>query len=282
MTYNTISIGVSERVMTITLDRPEKLNAFTPEMKDELIDAFDAADGDDAVRVVIVTGNGRAFCAGADISSGEDAFDYSHTDADSHRDEGGEVTLRIFELKKPIIAAVNGAAVGVGATMTLPMDIRLASDDARFGFVFARRGLVPEAASSWFLPRAVGMSQALEWVFSGRIFPAQEALAAGLVRSLHPRTELMDAARSLAQEIAKNTSAVAVGLSRQMLWRLAAADHPMAAHRIDSKGIYYLGQSGDVREGVNSFFERREPDFPMRVSKDMPPHFPWWDDVPFR
>jgi enoyl-CoA hydratase/carnithine racemase len=282
MPYSTIRTEVADRVLTIVLDRPEKLNAFTPEMKDELIAALDEADADDEVRAIIVTGTGRAFCAGADISAGETAFDYSHTDAESHRDEGGELTLRIYELRKPIIAAVNGAAVGVGATMTLPMDVRLASEDARFGFVFARRGLVPEAASAWFLPRAVGLSRSLEWVFSGRIFPAQEALAAGLVRSLHPRDELMSAARQLAAEIADNTSAVAVGLARQMLWRLSAADHPMAAHRIDSKGIYYLGQSDDVREGVNSFYERRAPAFPLKVSKDMPPHFPWWEDVPFR
>jgi enoyl-CoA hydratase/carnithine racemase len=280
--YNTIATDRADRVLTITLDRPEKLNAFTVEMKDELIDALDAADADDEVRCVIVTGRGRAFCAGADISSGENAFDYSHTDAETHRDEGGLLTLRIYNLKKPIIAAVNGPAVGVGATMTLAMDIRMAAEDARFGFVFARRGLVPEAASSWFLPRAVGLSKALEWVFSGRVFPAQEALAAGLVRSLHPKDELLDAARALAAEIAQNTSAVAVGLARQMLWRLAAADHPIAAHRVDSKGIFYLGQSDDVREGVNSFYERRPPAFPLRVSKDLPPHFPWWTEPEFR
>jgi enoyl-CoA hydratase/carnithine racemase len=282
MPYETISTDLAERIFTITLDRPEKLNAFTVQMKDELIDAFDFADNNDDVRAVIVTGRGRAFCAGADISAGESAFDYSHTDAASHRDEGGLVTLRIYELKKPIIAAVNGPAVGVGATMTLAMDVRMAADDARFGFVFARRGLVPEAASSWFLPRAVGMSRALEWVFSGRIFPAQEALAAGLVRSLHPKEELVPAARALAAEIAANTSAVAVGLARQMLWRLSAEPHPMAAHRIDSLGTYYLGQSADVREGVASFFERRPPAFPLKVSADMPPHVPWWEDPPFR
>jgi len=282
MDYKTISVASGEGIMTIVLDRPEKLNAFTPQMKDELIDAFDRADGDDDVRAVILTGRGRAFCAGADISAGESAFDYSHTDVDSHRDEGGLVTLRIFELKKPIIAAVNGAAVGVGATMTLATDIRLASEDARFGFVFARRGLVPEAASSWFLPRAVGMSRALEWVFTGRIFPAGEALAAGLIRSVHPRDELLPAARGLAREIADNTSAVAVGLARQMLWRLSAEPHPMAAHRIDSRATYYLGQSADVREGVTSFFERRPPAFPLRVSRDMPPHFPWWTEPSFR
>lgn len=279
MNYETIRYQVEDGILTLTLHRPEKLNAFTGQMMQEMIDAFDRADADDEVRCIIVTGTGRAFCAGADLSAGGSTFD-ADARADRpgglQRDGGGLLTLRIFELKKPIIAAVNGPAVGIGVTMTLPMDIRLASENARFGFVFARRGIVPEAASSYFLPRIVGINQALEWCFSGRVFPASEALQGGLVRSVHAQDELLPAARAIAREIADNTSAVSVALIRQMMWRMLGADHPMEAHKIDSRGIYYLGKSADAREGVEAFLEKRPARFPNRVSKDMPEFFPWW------
>ncbi len=285
MTYHDIIYRLDDDIATITLNRPDKLNAFTSRMRDELIDAFDAADGDDRVRAVIVTGAGRAFCAGADLSAGAKTFDLEArgdpTEPGSWRDGGGLVSLRIYACNKPVIAAVNGAAAGVGATMILPMDIRLASVDARFGFVFARRGVVPEACSSWFLPRVVGVSQALEWLYTGRVFPADEALAGGLVRSLHQPDVLLDAARALAREIADNTSAVSVALSRQMIWRMLGADHPMAAHRIDSRGIQAMGGSADAHEGVAAFLEKRPAKFTMRPSADMPPFFPWWQEPDF-
>jgi len=282
MTYEQIVYEVRDAVATITLDRPEKLNAFTVQMQDELVAAFSEADADDAVRVVIVTGRGRGFCAGADVSDGgTSAFDRSHLRPEEYRDEGGLVSLRIFAMQKPVIAAINGPAVGVGVTMTLPMDIRLASESARFGFVFARRGLVPEACSSWFLPRVVGISRAMEWVASGRVFDAREALGGGLVRSLHAPDDLLLAAHALAREIADNTAPVATAVARQMLWRMLGADHPMEAHRVDSRGIYWLGMSPDMEEGVASFLEKRAPAFPLRVSRDLPPHVPWWVERPF-
>ncbi len=296
MSYETILYEVDDAILTITLNRPDKLNAFTTQMLSELIDAFDRADHDDAVKVVIVTGAGRAFCAGADLSAGAATFDraarpdrpqvplgadgQSDLTSDAARDGGGRVTLRIFSCLKPVIAAVNGPAVGVGATMLLPMDIRLASAEARFGFVFVRRGIVPEACSSWFLPRIVGMSQALEWMFTGRVFPAGEALAARLVSAVHPPGELLPAARALAREIAENAS-VSVALARQMLWRMLGADHPMEAHKIDSRAIFTRGRSADVKEGVTSFLEKRKPRFTDRVSKDMPAFFPWWQERPY-
>ena len=284
--YKELLYEVDGPVLTITLNRPDKLNAFTFTMMRELIDAFDNADADDDVRAVIVTGVGRGFCAGADLAAGDSTFDYRDTSGneaklEDARDGGGLVALRIFESKKPVIAAVNGPAVGVGVTMTLPMDVRLASDNARFGFVFARRGLVPEAASSWFLPRVVGIGQAMEWVMTGRVFPAAEALAGGLVRSVHPSDELLGVAKALALEVAENTSGVSVALSRQMLWRMLGADHPMEAHKIDSRVIWEQGRSGDAREGVMSFLEKRPPDFPLRVSADMPSCFPWWEERTF-
>jgi enoyl-CoA hydratase/carnithine racemase len=279
MDPETITCEQADGVLTITLDRPERLNAYNAAMQAELLEAFDRADADDDVRVVVVTGRGRGFCAGADLSGGGATFDSGARGdtLEDHRDGGGQVALRIFESKKPVIAAVNGPAVGVGVTMTLPMDVRLASEDARFGFVFARRGVVPEACSSWFLPRVVGISRAQEWVCTGRVFDATEALEGGLVRSVHPPDELLPAAHALAAEIAEQTSAVSVALARRMLWRMLGADHPMEAHRVDSRAIHLMGGSADAAEGVSSFLEKRPPAFPLRVSADLPDPFrpPW-------
>ena len=262
MAYETVLYDVQDNILTITLNRPEKLNAFTHGMVPELIDCFDRADADDNVRAIIVTGAGRAFCAGADISAraltapraavsrrhGPTAQpDWSH---DAVRDGGGRLTLRIFKCLKPVIAACNGAAVGVGVTMQLPMDIRIASDNARYGFVFARRGIVPEAASSWFLPRVVGIAQALEWTYSGKVFSAQEALAGRLVSKIVPPDELMPTARAIAREIADNTAPVSIALTRQMMWRLLGADDPMEAHKLDSRGVYSRALSADPKEGA--------------------------------
>lgn len=270
-------------VLTVTLARPDRLNAFNQQMLEELLALIDRVDADDSVRAVVVTGSGRGFCAGADLGGGSGTFDASDREApDEHRDGGGLLTLRLFESTKPWIAAINGPAVGVGVTMTLAMDIRIASSAARFGFVFARRGLVPEAASSWFLPRVVGISQAMEWVATGRVFPAEEALAGRLVSRVVRPEALLPAARAIAEEIADNTSAVSVALSRQLMWKLLGAEHPMEAHRLDSQAIYALGRSADVREGVKSFFEKRPPQFEGRVSRDMPSFFPWWTPPPFR
>ena len=279
----TILTDLSDRILTITLNRPERLNAFTTEMRDELIAAFDAADADDDVRVVIVTGAGRGFCAGADLSKGGETFDYAKRgeDAKARRDGGGLVTLRIFQSKKPVIAAVNGPAVGIGATMQLPMDIRLASTEARFGFVFARRGVVPEAASSWFLPRLVGISRAMEWAATGRVFPASEALEGGLVREVLAPEDLLPRARELAIEIAQNTSAVSVAMIRQMFWRMLGATHPMEAHRVDSRGMAAMGAMADATEGIQSFLEKRPAEFALRPSQDMPDFYPWWVEPGF-
>ncbi|MHB1912046.1 MAG: crotonase/enoyl-CoA hydratase family protein [Acidimicrobiales bacterium] len=280
--YETIALEVSDRVATITLDRPEKLNAFTARMQHELIDAFDRTDEDDEVRAVVVTGRGRGFCAGADLSAGGETFAArGEAVGVGRRDGGGQVVLRIFESKKPVIAAINGPAVGVGITMTLPMDVRLASEEARMGFVFTRRGLVPEACSSWFLPRVVGISRAAEWVFTGRVFGAEEALAGGLVRSLHRPDDLLPAAMELAREMAENTAPVSVALSRRMLWRMLGAQHPMEAHRVDSRGILVRGSSDDAREGVTAFLEKRPARFPMAVSDGLPDLFPDWEQPEF-
>lgn len=287
--FTQILYDVADGIATITLHRPEKMNAFTGIMMQEMIDAFDRIDADDAVRAVIVTGSGdRAFCAGADLTpdSGGQVFasdsKVESLDDERVRDGGGRVTLRIFQCKKPVIAAVNGAAVGIGATMQLAMDFRLASETARFGFVFARRGIVPEACSSWFLPKIVGISQALEWCMTGRVFDAAEALEGGLVRSLHAPEDLMPAAIKLAREIADNTAPVSVALTRAMLWRLSAEDHPMDAHRIDSRAIYRRSRSGDAREGISSFLEKRTPVYPDKVSTDLPDFFPWWDEPAYK
>jgi enoyl-CoA hydratase/carnithine racemase len=285
MDYKEILFDITDNIATITLHRPDKLNAFTNTMMREVISAFDTTDADDSVRAVIVTGSGRGFCAGADLSGGGDTFSGGGSDVATKqgvaRDGGGLVSLRIFESLKPVIGAINGAAVGVGATMTLPMDIRLSSDTAKFGFVFAKRGIVPEACSSYFLPRIVGISRATEWVFTGRVFGSQEAKDAGLIRSVHAPEELIPAARALASEIVANTSPVSVAVSRQMLWRMLGASHPMEAHRVDSRGIKERGKSGDSREGVMSFLEKRAAVFPDKVSDGLPDIFPNWEEPQF-
>lgn len=278
MEFEQIRTEVTERVLTITLNRPDRLNAWTATMARELIAAFDRADADDEVRVIVVTGEGRGFCAGADLAGGGETFDHrarGNTDP-VPRDNGGVFTLRVFESTKPVTAAINGPAVGVGATMTLPMDIRLAAEGARIGFVFARRGIIPEACSSWFLPRLVGISRAMEWVATGRVFDAQEALDAGLVRSVHSGGGLLDAAYQLAREIIDNAAPVSVALARRMMWRMLGAEHPMLAHRADSRGMFARGQSADAREGVTAFLEKRAAEFPDRVSDGLPELFPWW------
>jgi enoyl-CoA hydratase/carnithine racemase len=281
MNYEQIAYRVEDGLLTVTLHRPDRLNAFTTRMMHELLDALDRADADDDVRVVIVTGSGRAFCAGADLSGGGGTFQAPEA-IDEHRDGGGLVALRIYDSKKPVIAAINGPAVGVGITMTLPMDVRIASSNARMGFVFARRGIVPEAGSSWFLPRVVGIAQAAEWILTGRVFSAEEALAARLVSRVVAPEALLDTARALAREIADNTSAVSVALSRQLLWRGLGLDHPMEAHRADSRCIYWMGRSVDAREGVTAFLEKRPPRFTLRPSRDLPDFYPWWPERKFR
>ena len=279
-----ITVEKTDGIATITLNRPEKMNAYTRTMGQEIIDAMDDIDADDTVRAVIFTGAGaRAFCAGADLTpegGGQvfsDGAEVSDLSDERVRDGGGRLTLRLFESQKPLISACNGVAVGVGATMQLAMDIRLASATARYGFVFARRGIVPEAASSWFLPRIVGISQALEWCYSGRVFDAEEAKAGGLVRSIHQPQDLLHAAQGLAREIADNTSAVSVAMTRAMMWRNMTADHPMEAHKIDSRAIYRLSRGADAKEGIASFLEKRNPVYPGKVSEDMPDFYPWWE-----
>ncbi|MDI3567184.1 crotonase/enoyl-CoA hydratase family protein [Bradyrhizobium sp. Arg816] len=296
MPYETIKYEVAGHILTITLNRPEKLNALTGTMGRELIDAFDRADKDDDIRAVIVTGEGRAFCSGADLSSGADALngdarrgpvkrmpdgraDYGDPKL---RDAHGQLTLRIFKCMKPIIAAVNGPAVGVGVTMQIAMDIRIASEAARFGFVFSQRGIVPDAAASWFLPRIVGIAQALEWCYSGRVFTAQEALAGRLVSKVVPPDQLLATARVIGRDIAEKTPSVSIALIRQMMWRMLGADDPMEAHKIDSRVSYTLGRSADAREGVMAFLEKRPAVFRSKVSADMPDHFPWWTEREYK
>ncbi len=289
--FEQIQLEVEDGIAILTLNRPKSMNAFTGRMMYELIEAFDITDANDDVRAVIMTGSGdRAFCAGADLSEGAKTFDYEARSEepdrgdqeDLQRDGGGRVTLRMFNSLKPVIGAINGAAVGIGVTMQLPMDIRIASETARFGFVFNRRGINPEAASSWFLPRIVGISKALEWCYSGKVFPAQEALEGGLIRSIHKPDELMDAAKAIAREMADNTAAVSTTLTRQMMWKMLGASHPMEAHIVDSAAIYRRGQSEDAKEGVMSFLEKRQPTYPVKVSDGMPDFFPWWDEPEFK
>lgn len=289
MDYETLRYDVDGRILTLTLHRPERMNAFTGRMCNELIDAFDRADADDAIKVVIVTGAGRAFCAGADLERGGETWgkhsEHLASQAESERylgDGGGRVTRRIFDFNKPVIAAINGPAVGVGLTMTLAMDIRMSVPNTKLGFVFTGRGILPEACSTWFLPRLVGISKALEWSYSARVFRAEEALEAGLLRSLHAPEALLPAARELAQEFIDNASAVSIAMVRQMMWRMLGAPHPIDAHEVDSAGIAALGKSADAREGISAFLEKRKPAFTDRVSKDMPSFFPWWQDRPFR
>ena len=289
MTYDTLRYELEAGILTITLDRPDRMNAFTGRMCDELIAAFDQAEADDAVKAVIVTGAGRAFCAGSDLERGGDTWgkhaDHLAKQVDSERyvgDGGGRVTRRIFDFPKPVIAAINGAAVGVGITMTLAMDIRLSVPNAKLGFVFAGRGILPEACSAWFLPRLVGISKALEWCYSARVFKSEEGQQAGLIRSLHEPDALLPAARSLAQEFIDNASTVSIAMVRQMMWRMLGAPHPIDAHEVDSAGIAALGKSDDAREGITAFLEKRKPNFKNRVSKDMPAFYPWWQDRPFK
>lgn len=295
--FETITTDVDQGLLTVTLNRPDRLNAFTPQMMIEMCAAFDLADADDVVRAVIVTGAGNAFCAGADLGSGAATFDYAERgkgasagspirddgsvdwDHEGVRDNGGRLTLRMFACKKPVIGAINGAAVGIGATMLLPMDFRLASDSARFGFVFARRGIVPEAASSWFLPRLVGIGQALDWCYSGRVFGAEEALRGGLVRNLHAPEDLLPAARAFAKELTAESAPVSIALTRQMMWRMMGAPHPMDAHRLDSRLVWARGGMADAKEGVTSFLEKRRATYSDRISSDLP-HFPPWMDDP--
>ncbi|NNC72498.1 MAG: crotonase/enoyl-CoA hydratase family protein [Sphingomonadaceae bacterium] len=295
--YQTILTDLSDNIFTITLNRPDRMNAFTERMMYEMIAAFDEADANDEARAVIVTGAGdRAFCAGADLTSGGDTFNYDkRLDRDTPvqedgsvdwnhrgaRDGGGQLTLRIFNCKKPVIGAINGAAVGVGSTMLLPMDFRLASDSARFGFVFARRGIVPEAASSWFLPKLVGISQALKWCYKGDVFGAEEALEGGLVQSVHKPGKLIAAARALATDLTAEGAPVSIAMTRQMLWRMMGANHPIDAHRMDSRAIWYRGRQEDAQEGVTSFLEKRPANYPNKVSEDMPELDQWFDDPEF-
>ena len=283
MEFQEIRYEVDDRVLTMTLNRPDRLNAFTPTMQAELIEAIDQADADDGVRAVVVTGAGRGFCAGADLQAGGSTFDWRERQSGDGvpRDGGGQVALRLYRSTKPVIAAINGPAVGVGITMTLPMDVRLAAEGAKIGFVFARRGIVPEACSSWFLPRIVGISMAMEWVATGRVFDAEEALAGGLVRSVHPGEELLDTAHALAHEIADNAAPVSVALARRMLWTMLGAEHPMEAHRADSRAMFARGQSDDAREGVTSFLEKRPAEFTDRVSEGLPDILPGREEPAF-
>jgi enoyl-CoA hydratase/carnithine racemase len=289
-----VRYDVADGVATITLNRPDQLNAMNDEMFRGLLAAFDRSDGDDAVRAVVVTGAGRGFCAGADLSGGAATFDYDQRvsalyedsperplGVEAHRDRGGQVVLRIFRSLKPVIAAINGPAVGVGLTMTLPMDVRIMADTAKAGFVFARRGIVPDGASSWFLPRVVGISQALEWCLTGRVFPASEALAGGLVKATCPAAEVLPAATALAREMAAGAAPVSAVITRHLLWQGLGADHPMASHRIESRAIFDTGRLADSAEGVAAFLEKRDPAWTMAPSRDLPDWFPWRPEPPF-
>ncbi|MGI6550810.1 MAG: crotonase/enoyl-CoA hydratase family protein [Syntrophomonadales bacterium] len=282
MSYELIKVEAAERVLTITLNRPQRLNAYTEDMRDEIIDALDKAEADDNIRAIIVTGAGRAFCAGADLEGGESTFNYTNESLEEHRDGGGILALRIFKSKKPIIAAINGPAVGVGVTMTLPMDIRIISNTAKLGIVFVRRGVVIDACASYFLPRIVGIGQALEWGLTGRIFSAAEAYERRLVNKIVAPEEVLPTARAIALDIAQNTAPVSVALTRQLMWSMLGASHPMEAHRVESKGYHWLGQQPDAAEGVMAFLEKRLPNFSMSTQKDMPDFYPWAPEPKFR
>jgi enoyl-CoA hydratase/carnithine racemase len=283
MPFEQIRYEKEKGIGLITLNRPDQLNAFTSLMGQELVQALDQADEDDEIRVLIFTGAGRGFCAGADLSAGGgSAFNYKAEIIDEFRDGGGILNLRIFEMKKPVIAAINGPAVGIGATMTLPMDIRLASDTARMGFVFTRRAIAPDGCCTWFLPRVVGIGQAAEWLISGRVFSAEEALQTGLVHRLLPADDLLPAAMEKAREIVENTSSISVALTKQLVWRMLGAEHPIDAHRVESKAVYFMSSSDDCREGVSAFLEKRKPNFPMKLSQDLPDFYPWWPEYPFK
>lgn len=295
MSQPTILYKVENGIASITFNRPASLNAFNATMAAEFIALLDKVDDDDNVRAVVITGEGRAFCAGADLSGGGATFDIAKENPDalnsdgslnyghpSLRDLGGQLTLRMYRCKKPLIAAINGAAVGVGATMTLAMDIRLASDNAKVGFVFSRRGIVPEAASSFFLPRIVGISRALEMTYSGRVYSVADIADSGLFRKVVSPDELLPAAYEIAREIAANTSPVSIALIRQMLWRGMEMNHPMEAHRLDSRVVLNRGQSEDAREGVTSFLDKRPPTFVNKVSQDMPEFYPWWQEPEYK
>ena len=282
--YETLDTTRDKKVLTIQFTRPEKMNTFSGQMLRDILEVLDDAEKDDEVRAVIFTGSGKAFCAGADLSSGEDTFDMSDRqkkDQNVQRDTGGVLTLRLFDFKKPLIAAINGAAVGVGVTMTLPMDVRICSDKAKFGFVFAKRGIVPEACSSWFLPKIVGISNALQWCLSGKIFQPTEALEKGLITEITSEEDLLKRAKEIASDFVDSTSSLSVTLIRQMLWKMLGADHPMEAHKVDSRGVYFLGKTGEASEGVLSFLEKRDPNFPGKVSKDLPEFYPWWTEKDF-
>jgi len=283
--FESLKTSIANKILTVSFNRPDKMNTFSGQMLRDILDVLDEAEKDDDIRAVIFTGSGKAFCAGADLSSGEDTFDMSGKDESNEkvkRDTGGVLTLRLFDFKKPLIAAINGAAVGVGVTMTLPMDVRICSDKAKFGFVFAKRGIVPEACSSWFLPKIVGISNALQWCLSGRIFLPQEALEKGLINEITSEDNLLKRAEEIAADFVNATSSLSVTLIRQMLWKMLGADHPMEAHKIDSRGVYSLGKTGEAGEGVMSFLEKREPNFPGKVSKDLPDFYPWWEEKEFK
>jgi len=280
--FETLDLQIEDGIAVLYLNRPDKLNAFTSQMVREFLAALDHTDADDRIKALIVTGRGRAFCAGADLSAGAGTFDYDEAgEGGVLRDEGGLLTLRIFRSLKPIIAAVNGVAVGVGATLQLAMDVRLASQQARFGFVFARRGIVPEAASSWFLSRAVGVSTALQWCYSGRLVAADEALARGLVQATYPPERLLEEAKAMARGFIEQSAPVSLAATRQMIWRMSAVEHPMLAHRLDSRVVQERGRSADAREGIAAFLEKRPAEFPGRVSTDMPACFDWREEPDF-
>ncbi|MGI9346124.1 MAG: crotonase/enoyl-CoA hydratase family protein [Gammaproteobacteria bacterium] len=288
MTFETIEVTLEEGIQILKLNRPDRMNAFNTRMQYEIVDALEQAAQDTEVKAVVFTGHGtRAYCAGADLEQGGETFNYRQRSErtgreDDGRDGGGKVTLALYDFPKLVVGAINGAAVGIGVTMTLPMDIRLASENARFGFVFARRGIIPEAASSWFLPRLVGIQQALDWCYSGRVFGAEEALSAGLVSAVVPADQLLSEAKRRVREIIDNCAPISVALTRQMMWKMLGADHPMEAHKVDSRAIRALGKMPDAREGIQSFLEKRAPEFTGQVPTDMPDLYPFWTDRKFK